>query len=198
MLNKFKEGLFFGGGFAISFIAIWYLAAYFITPSLTSYSYTSKEPSEISNTRKPKVVEEIQNSNENKEYSFFIDSGRDMEIPHNGGVLYMAKLPTDSSAKYPNTVQLWLTSKELWLIKTTNTNPEIKLISYPKDKARKEAFNILHKYSGYNSGSSSTTISEQTISMLKQGFATERSTMNGKLQITEEGVVFLQPNAYKA
>lgn len=32
MLNKFKEGLVFGGGFAISFIGIWYMAAYFITP----------------------------------------------------------------------------------------------------------------------------------------------------------------------
>ena len=32
MSNKFTEGLLFGGGFAISFVIIWYLAAYFISP----------------------------------------------------------------------------------------------------------------------------------------------------------------------
>ncbi len=36
MLNKFKEGLVFGGGFGISFIAIWYIAAYLITPMLVN------------------------------------------------------------------------------------------------------------------------------------------------------------------
>ena len=36
MLNKFKEGLVFGGGFAISFIAVWYFAAYLITPMLVN------------------------------------------------------------------------------------------------------------------------------------------------------------------
>jgi len=32
MLKKFTEGLLFGGGFAVSFVAIWYLSAYLITP----------------------------------------------------------------------------------------------------------------------------------------------------------------------
>ncbi len=36
MLGKFKEGLIFGGGFAISFIAIWYMAAFFITPMVVN------------------------------------------------------------------------------------------------------------------------------------------------------------------
>ena len=34
MLDKFKEGLIFGAGFAISFVAIWYMAAFFITPMI--------------------------------------------------------------------------------------------------------------------------------------------------------------------
>lgn len=55
MLNKFKEGLVFGGGFAISFIALWYMAAFFITPMIVNsqiedinkiqQSFTSKNPS---------------------------------------------------------------------------------------------------------------------------------------------------------
>lgn len=36
MLRKFAEGLVFGGGFAVSFIAVWYLAAYLVTPLLAS------------------------------------------------------------------------------------------------------------------------------------------------------------------
>ena len=36
MFNKFKEGLVYGGGFAISFIAVWYFAAYLITPMLVN------------------------------------------------------------------------------------------------------------------------------------------------------------------
>jgi hypothetical protein len=32
MLKKFTEGLLFGGGFGISFLALWYVAAYLITP----------------------------------------------------------------------------------------------------------------------------------------------------------------------
>lgn len=32
MLKKFAEGLVFGGGFAISFVVIWFMAAYLISP----------------------------------------------------------------------------------------------------------------------------------------------------------------------
>ena len=36
MLRKFTEGLMFGSGFAIAFIALWYLAAYLISPMFIS------------------------------------------------------------------------------------------------------------------------------------------------------------------
>lgn len=32
MFKKFTEGLMFGGGFAISFVVVWYIAAYLIAP----------------------------------------------------------------------------------------------------------------------------------------------------------------------
>jgi hypothetical protein len=37
MLKKFNEGLLFGGGFAISFVTVWYVAAYLITPMFSSF-----------------------------------------------------------------------------------------------------------------------------------------------------------------
>ncbi len=36
MLKKFVEGLFFGGGFGVAFIAIWYLAALYVSPLVRS------------------------------------------------------------------------------------------------------------------------------------------------------------------
>jgi len=36
MLKKFVEGLLFGGGFAISFVTIWYLAAFVVSPMLVT------------------------------------------------------------------------------------------------------------------------------------------------------------------
>lgn len=36
MTRKFMEGLVFGAGFAISFIALWYVASYWVTPALMS------------------------------------------------------------------------------------------------------------------------------------------------------------------
>ena len=71
MLKKFTDGLIFGGGFAISFIVIWYFAAYFIYPifigsqierattkQLSEYSTESHQPippssNEISSPRVP-------------------------------------------------------------------------------------------------------------------------------------------------
>lgn len=47
MLKKFTEGLVFGSGFAISFIAIWYIATYSLYPMLIS-SITQKTNQQFS------------------------------------------------------------------------------------------------------------------------------------------------------
>jgi len=51
MLKKFTEGLIFGGGFTISFVVIWYFAAYFIYPTFIDSQIervTTKQLSEYS------------------------------------------------------------------------------------------------------------------------------------------------------
>jgi hypothetical protein len=198
MIRKFLEGLVFGGGFGISFIAIWYIAAYIVTTLMISseVNISSDELAEITETTTANVIREQPESRKHRDYSFFKSTSIPMDIPNNGGILSMAKLPTQPEAKRPSTVQLWLTKNEFWLIKTTDSAPEIKRLAYPAGNPKEEANEIIFKYSGYNSGMSSTTVSEQTISMLQQGFASARGSMNGKLQITEENVVFLQPNEY--
>lgn len=58
MLKKFTDGLMFGGGFTISFIVLWYLAAYIITPMFLGSrieQVANKHLSEL-NDRKPPSI----------------------------------------------------------------------------------------------------------------------------------------------
>ncbi len=53
MFRKFVEGLVFGSGFAISFIALWYVAAYSIAPMIAGsfvQSYENQLPSKSAKT----------------------------------------------------------------------------------------------------------------------------------------------------
>lgn len=57
MLKKFTEGLIFGGGFAISFIILWYLATNLILP-MFAHSYAER----FSTTEAPKNITHSQPS----------------------------------------------------------------------------------------------------------------------------------------
>ena len=117
MLKKFTEGLVFGEGFAISFVAVWYFAAYFITPHSQKHTYHPKNLRQSKKLKKPMSLQKLLDRKNTKNYSFFKSSGGRAGNPTKCGVLFMAKLPTDPESKKPHTVQLWLTKKELWLIK---------------------------------------------------------------------------------
>jgi hypothetical protein len=64
MLKKFTEGLVFGGGFAISWMALWYIAAYLITPMF------SPQIEEAVNKRLSETGANIQPSNRPSSESF--------------------------------------------------------------------------------------------------------------------------------
>lgn len=48
MLKKFTEGLIFGGGFAISFVVVWYVAAYLITPMFLETKFEEETTRKLS------------------------------------------------------------------------------------------------------------------------------------------------------
>lgn len=53
MLRKFIDGLVFGGGFAIAFVGVWYLAAYLITPLFVASPFeraANKQPADMQGT----------------------------------------------------------------------------------------------------------------------------------------------------
>ncbi|MHB8729920.1 MAG: hypothetical protein ACYC9K_12935 [Sulfuricaulis sp.] len=50
MLKKFTEGLVYGGGFAISFIAVWYIAVYLISPMFIASRFEQEVNKHLSET----------------------------------------------------------------------------------------------------------------------------------------------------
>ena len=66
MLKKFTEGLIFGAGFTISFIVLWYMAAYVIQPTLTEKQiehFKDEYPDVISKgPQSPQLKNEVESS----------------------------------------------------------------------------------------------------------------------------------------
>lgn len=57
MFAKFKEGLVFGAGFAISYIVIWYSASYLIYPSFIASRITQEANKQLSEAEKNIITE---------------------------------------------------------------------------------------------------------------------------------------------
>lgn len=198
MLKKFLDGLVFGFGLAVSLVVVSAIVIYFVVPKLvTSYSSETKEPT-FQNPSSAVVKEpESKVEPEKKEFSFFKDSGDRMRMPEGGGLLAMSPLPTPKGSKRPSTYQLWLTESTLWQIRTIEEKVEIEQLPYPKGASVKTLNDLMHKNLGFTSGQSTMTVSPQEISSLKSsGGARRDESLNGKLQISVEGVVFVLPNPY--
>jgi hypothetical protein len=55
----------------------------------------------------------------------------------------------------------------------------------------------MHKSLGFAAGQSTMTVSAEELSRLKSsGDSSRDKSLNGKLKISTEGVVFVQPNPY--
>lgn len=197
MLKKFFHGLVFGAGFGIAFVAIWFVGMTYFLPK--AFETAQKEP-EFTNPQtaeiaKPDPTVSIPSS---KEFSFFKHSENRMKIPKNGGILSMSPISTPAGSKRPSTYQLWLTHSELWQIRTIEEGTEIEKLPYPDGASVKTLDSLMHKNLGMASRRSTMTISETEINNIKsRGESWRDDTLNGKLQITVEGVIFILPNPYE-
>jgi hypothetical protein len=194
MLKKFIHGLIFGAGFGIAFVAIWIIGIWYLLPSIMETKF--KEP-EFKN---PKVAEilppgESTTANTTREYSFFKHSGSRMKIPDGGGILALAKLPTNATASRQRTFQLWLTATTLWQIRTTETVPRIEKLPYPESDPVEFLDNYVRDKVGPGAGQGTMTVSPYEIENLKNNVDSGRDDhMNGEFKITTEGVVFFLPD----
>jgi len=198
MLKRFLDGLVFGSGLAIAFVAIWTLAMWFVIPSmLESVATTSKQP-EFTNPQAARIAEPAPSStSERKDFSFFKHSGERMKIPPGGGILAMSPMTTAKGSKRPSTYQLWLTESKLWQIRTVEENAEIEELPYPKDASVTDLDNLMRKNLGVSARQSSMTVSAEDVNTLKStGTSRRDETLNGRFRISVEGVVFVLPNPY--
>jgi hypothetical protein len=197
MLRKFFNGFLFGTGFGIAFVVIWVVGVIYLLPKALETSH--KEPT-FENPQSAVIAEPDPSlaPKSSREFSFFKDSENRMKIPENGGILSMSPTSTPAAAGRPNTYQLWLTHTELWQIRTVDDKTEIEKLPYPDGASVKTLDSLMHKNLGFAARQSTMTISDTEINKLKlSGESWREDSLNGKLKITVEGVVFILPNPYK-
>ena len=201
MLKKFFDGVIFGCGFAIALAALWTIwsigMAYFMPRMMESMVTTTKEP-EFKNPADARIVVPAPGgAPEHKDFSFFKHSADRMTIPQGGGILAMSPMNTVNGSKRPSTYQLWLTESQLWQIRTVEEKVEIEELPYPANASVTSLDNLMRKSLGFAARQSTMTVSADELSRLKSGGGSSHDdSLNGKLRISVEGVVFVQPNPY--
>jgi len=109
----------------------------------------------------------------------------------------MSPTNTKPGAKRPNTYQLWLTEKALWQIRTIEEKVEIEELPYPKVADVSELDRLMREKVGFAAGQGTMTVSSEEIRRLKAGLSSRDGSLNGRLSMSVEGVVFVMPNPYQ-
>lgn len=201
LLKKFVDGLIFGSGLALALAAIWTIwsfgMAYFMPRILDASVAPTREP-EFKKPLDAKVVDGAPGgAAEKRDFSFFKHSTDRMKIPEGGGILAMSPMNTAQGSKRPSTYQLWLTDSKLWQIRTVEEKVEVEELPYPANASVSDLDSLMRKNLGFAARQSTMTVSSHELNSLKSADRSSRDdTLNGKLRITVEGVVFVQPNPY--
>jgi hypothetical protein len=201
MLKRLIDGAIFGSGFALAFVVIWTAwsigAAYLMPRVMESAITTTKEPEFKKPIDAQALVPQSDSATERKEFSFFKNSAERMKIPPGGGILAMSPMNTEKGSKRPSTYQLWLTDSKLWQIRTVEEKIEAEELPYPANASVADLDKLMRKSLGFAARQSSMTVSADELSRLKSSGGSSRDeSLNGKLAISVEGVVFVQPNPY--
>ena len=198
-MKKFLDGLLFGFGFAIALVVVWVIAMTLVMPRMMD-SFATRGTSEPE-FRKPadaRIAAPAPGMASGKrEFSFFKHSRERMQLPPGGGILAMSPMNTAAGSTRPSTYQLWMTESKLWQIRTIEEKAEIEELPYPKDASVVDVDVQMRKSLGFAARQSTMTVSAHDVSSLKTtGESSRDDTLNGKLRISVEGVVFVQPNPY--
>lgn len=201
MLKRFFDGLVFGSGIAFALAAIWTIwtigMSYFMPRIMESALTTSKEP-EFKNPIDAQILSPAPDDViESKDFNFFKHSADRMKIPQGGGILVMSPITTARGSRRPSTYQLWLTDSSLWQIRTVEEKIEIEELPYPPNASVTDLDSLMRKRLGFAARRSTMTVSADELNRLKStGSSTRDDSLNGKLRISVEGVVFVQPNPF--
>jgi hypothetical protein len=200
MIKRIFDGLLFGFGFAIAYIIIWSIWTYFVLPH-TFGTFPSTYVATQPKFEKPKeakvLVPDTTLIAENQDFNLIKGAGEQMKIPNGGGILAMSIVATAKGSKRPSTYQLWLTKNKLWQIRTTEDKTEIEEIQYPKNATDSGLDELMYEALGTYAQNATMTVDADEINQLKSsGNLHCNESLNGKLKITANGVVFVLPNPY--
>lgn len=198
MLKRFLDGLVFGTGMAVALVAVWSLSMYFAIPWLMTSTITERKIPNFDNPTDVQVLKRDASLPEStREFSFFKHSESRMQIPQGGGILAMAPMSTPPGATRPSTYQLWLTEAGLWQIRTAEDQAQVEKLSRPDNATVRDIDRLMREKLGPMALQSTMTVSNGEIQKLQSsGDSSRDDSLNGKLSITVDGVVFVLPNAY--
>ena len=196
MFKRFLNGLIFGSGFAIAFLAILYFGLQIIFPGVNG---SSDRVPEFSNAQKAEVIEQeervVSIENSARDFKLYNDTRPKMEVSSGGGIFSIATVFTPPENLKPNTYQLWITENEFWQIRTIGDEVEVELLEYPSIVPVDAVQATMRKQVG--SAQSTMTVSSEEIASLQLGHGSwHEQDMNGKMKITKDKVVFFMPNKY--
>ena len=90
-----------------------------------------------------------------------------------------------------------LTESKLWQIRTVEEKVETEQLPYPANATMNGLDSIMFKNVGFQAQESTMTVSSEELRQLKtSGESWRDASLNGKLRITADGIVFVEPNSY--
>jgi hypothetical protein len=198
VLRKFLDGLVFGAGLTIAFVSIWTLSMYFVIPRVMEPFTTETKVPKFENPTDAKVAAPDPGAaKSDRDFSFFKPAENRMKIPQGGGILAMAPISTPAGEKRPRTYQLWLTETGLWQIRTTEDKVQIEQLPRNESATVSDIDRVMRLQLGPTARKSMMTVSDVDIQNLRASGASRRDdSLNGRLSITVDGVVFVLPNQH--
>jgi hypothetical protein len=198
VLGKFLHGLAFGAGLAIAFGAVWMLWMFLVMPRvMESVVADAKAPRFENPTDAQAVAPDPGAAKRDREFNFFKHGKSRMEIPQGGGILALVPVSTPAGEDRPRTYQLWLTEAGLWQVRTNADKAQSEPLTRPQNASVDDLDRLIREKLGATGRKSMMTVSEVDIQKLRStGTSWRDESLNGKLSITVDGIVFLIPNPY--
>ncbi|MGH8613786.1 MAG: hypothetical protein ACREYF_17650, partial [Gammaproteobacteria bacterium] len=86
---------------------------------------------------------------------------------------------------------------KLWQIRTAEDRVEIEELPYPENASVADLDKLMHKNLGVGARQSTMTVAAEDMRNVRStGRSSRDDSLNGKLRISVDGVVFVQPNPY--
>jgi hypothetical protein len=198
VLSRFLHGLAFGAGLALAFGTVWVLWMCFVVPRvMESFVADAKAPRFENPTDAQAAAPDPGALKRDRDFDFFKHGKSRMEIPQGGGILALVPVSTPAGEDRPRTYQLWLTEKGLWQVRTNGDKAQSEPLARPENADVEHLDRLVRDKLGSTGRKSMMTVSEVDIQKLRStGTSSRDDSLNGKLSITVDGIVFLIPNPY--